>query len=257
MNEPGENIFLIGDEKVRLTDFQNLQIKKFAPNPSGFDITYLSRWPYLETKTILNVPPQAIEYFDRNRNIFKPDNLPMNEGWSYFSLFGSFDSLFASSEELVFKRKNLNLTFSPMVKDIWPDFPEFIRKLPFEVATATVIALQPHSRVCVHIDKKNFGLDKLLIPLNAPQDAHFVFYQYGAIPFKEGHVYAIDASHLHYAVNQSSSVRYNLIVRGYLDETLPAYLNWIKEGFNQNGEPRFLKIPSDLKWQPANLITTS
>lgn len=252
---PDEKVFLIGQQEVKLTDFQNLEIKKSFSAPTGFDITYLSRWPYLETNSVLKVPQKAIDFFDNNQGLFHPDNLAMNEGWSYFSLYGSFDSLFAGAEELAFKSKNLNIAYNSIIEDIWPELPDFIQSLPLEAVTATVIALQPRSRVCVHIDKKNFGLDKLLVPLNAPENAHFVFYQYGAIPFEAGHVYAIDASHMHYAVNQGSQVRYNLIIRGHMDEKLPSYLNWIHKSYVQNGEPKFLKVPTDLKWQPANLIS--
>lgn len=249
-----DRFFKMSDQKIRISNFQSESVAKVSERATGFDLSFLSHWPYLAGPHRVEVPSDMIQYFNSNPHLFCVDNLPLNEAWSYYSLLGGFEYIFSSNEELNYRHKNTRVDFNSEITQRWPQFVSQLKSLPFEITAATVIALQPQSRVCVHIDKKNYGLDKLLIPLNTPTDSHFLFYQYGAVPLQVGQVYAIDASHMHYAVNRSQEVRYNLVIRGLIEDNLPNYLNWIKQGYEQNGIPAFYKVPDRIDYAPANLV---
>ena len=249
-----EQSFQLGEQQIKLAGFQAESVQLLPSHVSGFDVSFLSHWPYLKSLSTVDVPPKLISFFNENSQMFCRDNLPMNEAWSYFSLLGGFESIFDSNSQLAFKQKNINVQFNDLINKMCPELMTQISLLPFKLSAATVIALQPKSRVCVHIDKQNYGLDKFLIPLNTPQDSHFIFYNYGAVPLVTGSVYAIDASHMHYVINQSDEVRYNLIVRGLLEDSFLSYLDWIKKSFDQSGMPTFYKVPSQIEYAPANLI---
>ncbi len=162
--------------------------------------------------------------------------------------------MFLTNDELTFKKKHSDVEINPDNTSRWPEFSALMASLPFDVVSAGIFALQPKSRVSVHVDKGNHGIDKLLIPLNKPKDSFFAFYQYGAVPLEKGSIYAIDASYPHYAVNQSDEIRYHLIVRGCFESKLQRYFDWLKEGYQEFGEPSFNAIPDGEQWSPSNKI---
>lgn len=247
--------FLIGTKEVSFEDFQNKKIETGANFSNGFEIAYLSHWPYLKGQGFLDIPPEVIGFFNSSSELFCQDNIGFNKGWSYLALKGLLEYLFFTNEELAFKHQHLNIKYDEDILKVWPNLKTFIEGLPYDIVSAAVFALQPNSRISLHTDKNKYGIDKFLIPLNKPNDAFFAFYHYGQVPLEAGHIYAIDASYPHYAVNQSNEVRYHLILRGAFEKKLPQYMDWLQKSYQLNGPPQFDRIPEGIKWKPSNLIS--
>jgi len=246
--------FIIGKKEVTLSDCQAKNIQFMPVESTGFELAYLSKWPYLRADVQFKVPSAVIDYFNSNQNLFCQDTISHNAGWSYLALMGSLDFTFLDSEVLSFKLRHADIQIREGFLEVWPEFGDLMKNLPLDVVSAAVFALQPGSNIAVHTDKKLHGIDKLLIPLNKPKGAFFAFYEYGVVPLEEGGVYAIDASFTHYAANQSNEIRYHLIVRGCLDNKLDRYFDWLKNSHQKYGAPTFANIPEGDQWRPSNYV---
>lgn len=248
--------FIAGKNEIIINDFQSRTIDPMPPTASGFELAYISKWPYIRVEGEFKPPQKLLNYFNENQNLFCIDKIPHNSGWSYVAAMGELDFTFLDAAALSFKARHVEINTRPDILELWPEFSELMAKLPVDVVSAAIFALQPNTSIAVHTDKYNYGIDKLLIPLNKPDDAFFAFYQHGKVPLEAGGVYAIDASHFHYAVNRSNEIRYHLIVRGCFERKLTSYLDWLKDGYAKYGAPVFERIPEGDQWMPANLKRT-
>ncbi len=248
--------FIAGKKEIILDEFQQRPIQPMPATASGFELAYISKWPYLRLEGEFNVPQKLINYFNANQDLFCVDKISHNSGWSYVAVVGDLDFTFLDAAALSLKSRHVEIKTRPDVLEKWPEFSQLIANLPFDVVSAAVFALQPGTSIAVHTDKYMYGIDKLLIPLNKPKDAFFAFYHHGMVPLQTGNIYAIDASHFHYAVNRSNEIRYHLIIRGCFEKKLSTYFECLKNGFDKYGAPVFEPIPHGDEWMPSNLKRT-
>jgi len=97
-----------------------------------------------------------------------------------------------------------------------PHLTAFIKSLPYsQFDRVRIMRLAPGGYIMPHSDNKfQRAFSPLNIAINNPDGCHFVFKDRGIVPFVAGTGLVLDVGREHIVINQSSEVRYHIIVHG-------------------------------------------
>jgi hypothetical protein len=104
--------------------------------------------------------------------------------------------------------------------DRLPNLTAFIKSLPYsEFDRVRIMRLAPGGYIMPHSDNKfERAFGPLNIAINNPEGCHFVFKNHGIVPFSAGTGLVLDVGAEHMVINNSSEVRYHVIVHGNYDK---------------------------------------
>jgi len=208
------------------TDITNLFIKKEAnrklhmPQVIGnFDDIINSNLGYL----VLNkmIPHDIIAKEIANvESLFVEHRSEYDEskGWFGFCLHGkSYD---ATREDSYYK-DNRNMSWTAEAEKMMPNTVNFFKNDWFgnSFARLRIMKLIPGGYINCHRDcEKPSQLGAINIAITNPEGNMFLMENWGVVPFEKGRCIMLNLSNIHAVVNNSSKIRYHIIVH-HLDVT--------------------------------------
>jgi hypothetical protein len=72
--------------------------------------------------------------------------------------------------------------------------------------------LEPNGYINFHRDHDDSQLTAINIAITQPDDCHFVMEHHGCVPFESGSAYWLDISNNHTVFNDSTQLRWHIIV---------------------------------------------
>lgn len=96
-----------------------------------------------------------------------------------------------------------------------PKLCRFLQSLPYtRFHRVRIMRLAPGGYIMPHRDGTDRSFGPLNIAINNPVGCHFVFEEKGVVPFEPGIGMVLDVARKHAVINQSTEVRYHIIVHG-------------------------------------------
>jgi hypothetical protein len=156
---------------------------------------------FFDSQKVLNECFKNDDLFILHKNIHSQYT---HNGWSHLTLYGLNDQKEHDWRSII---KNFPYTFN------------FLKSLPYhKFNKIRITRLEPQGFITPHIDQEIKMFNILNIAINNPKDCHYVFKNFGEVPFKDESSFLLDISKEHCLINLSNQNCYHIVIDGIINK---------------------------------------